>query len=145
MSEHEKSSEWESRAASRVYRRNARLKASESFAGICYSVEDENVPEKTMWAACLVQAFTMGTTTLGTRAGVTDSGRHIDDVWFKDTSTEPGSYLYICEVLDICPKRTYEKGMLLRESEVYRKAGNLTKKVFRYRSRNRGEYESRKE
>lgn len=74
----------------------------------------ERVPEKALWAACLVQAFVTENTTVFKQQSKRMLGKDRES-WFFSDSKLPGSYLFICEVLDLDPKATYRKGMLLRE------------------------------
>lgn len=65
--------------------------------------EDTSIPERVLWAYALVQAFLTKV-----------EGVYENEVWFFSDSKAVGSYLYICEVLNLNPRITFELGMKAR-------------------------------
>lgn len=80
-----------------------------------YLFINQHEPEKSLWAACLEQAFTLCNTKLNRKAKGQKSDTEADEAWFTSDSREVGSYLFICEVLELDPKVTYREGLKLRE------------------------------
>lgn len=97
---------------------------------------DLDVPEKMLWAYCLVQAFTTQNTEVFQRSAsyFPEKGSVRvdcnDNERLHSDSREVGSYLFICEVLDLDPESTLKAGKLLNTVHKFRKkAGRKPKKL----------------
>ena len=95
-----------------------------------------DVPEKMLWAYCLVQAFTTQNTEVFARSTsyFPEKGSARvdcnDNEWLHSDSREVGSYLFICEVLDLDPESTLKAGKLLSVVHSFRKKAGRKPKVL---------------
>lgn len=79
-------------------------------------VADTSTPEKTMWLYALIYGIAES---IPGKWGLTQEERHLASLWVGSRSTHVGSFIWICDQLDLDPKwvRRLAKQWALRRHE----------------------------